>query len=381
MKIKLVLLMMSVLFVASCKKELTVEEKKDQLISYQNQIQDLKAKIKDLEKEIVLSDPEYKSEPDGSILVSTITPEKKSFKHYIEVRGSIDSRKNVLLSAELPGMIEEVYVKEGDVVKKGQTLVKLSSSIIENSISEVKTSLEMARVVFQKQSNLWKQNIGTEIQYLQAKNNKETLESKLATLRSQLSQSIVKAPFSGKIDEIQAREGEMAQPGLPLVRLINPDEMYVRSDVSERFIGNFKIGDRVEMRIPSVDKVLTTSIAAIGQVINEQNRTFEIEFLLPKVDFPLKPNQVVILTMVDYTNNEAFVLPTNIIQKDGVGNYIYVVKEDGENNNVEKKHIKTGLSFKGETEVINGLSGDEAVVDKGFRELSDGIAVRIASAN
>lgn len=357
--------------------ESDVEAKKEALSQLKSQSVELQAQIKALEKEIAEMDPAFLEATNNSVLVTAITVKPASFEHKIEVRGGVESRTNVDVSAKIPGEIKAVYVKEGQRVKAGQTLMLLDDEVTRNNIAELETALELATIVADKQANLWEKNIGTEIQYLQAKNNKESLERKLATAKSQLRQSVVEAPFSGSIDAVIAKKGEMAQPGMPLVRIVNPDDVHVSADVSERYIGKFNASDPVEIYFPSQEKRLKSIIKSVGQVINSQNRTFEIEVYLPKLDFAVKPNQVVVLNLKDYQNDEAYILPTKLIQKDQNGSYVYQIVKDGENTVAKKLHVETGLSFNNETEILQGVKKDQKIAYKGYRELSEGAMVKL----
>lgn len=355
-----------------------VAAKKKELEAARAEYQTLKEKIDKLEKEVTELDPEFAAQNNKAILVSTFTPEPQLFVHKTEVRGSVESRKNVLLSAVTGGEIKQVHVREGQRVSQGQTLVSLDAEIIRNSIAELKTSLELATAVYDKQANLWEKKIGTEVQYLQAKNNKESLERRLATAYSQLDQSIIKAPFAGTVDELPAKVGEMAAPGVPLVRVVSPQDMYIKADVSEKFIGKFVAGDKVDVIFPAQNKELQSAVASVSQVINSENRTFEIEVRLPATNFPVKPNQVAILKLVDYKSENALVVPTRIIQSDNAGHYVYVVEKKEGINHAKKVHVKPGQSYESQTEIVEGLSGSEQVVDKGVRDLTDDAEVSIA---
>src|SRR5690606_16671008 len=295
-----------------------LEAKKKDLEAARKEFASLKEKIEKLEKEISEEDSTFQ-QTENAILVSTFIAEKKPFEHKVEVRGAVESRKNVLISAQTIGEVERVHVREGQQVTKGQVLVSQNADVTRNSIAELKTSLELANSVYEKQSKLWEQKIGTEVQYLQAKNNKESLDRKLATAYAQLDMAIVKAPFSGTIDELPAREGEVASPGIPLVRIVSQQDMYIKADVSERFIGKFKAGDPVEVYFPTLDKKLSSKVASIGQVINPENRTFVVEVALPRIDFNVKPNQVTVLELRDYVSEATLAVPTRIIQRDEDG--------------------------------------------------------------
>lgn len=354
-----------------------LETKKKDLEAARKEFASLKEKIEKLEKEISEEDSTFQ-QTENAILVSTFIAEKKPFEHKVEVRGAVESRKNVLISAQTMGEVERVHVREGQPVTKGQVLISQNADVIRNSIAELKTSLELANSVYEKQSKLWEQKIGTEIQYLQAKNNKESLERKLSTAYAQLDMAIVKAPFSGTIDELPAREGEVASPGTPLVRIVSQQEMYIKADVSERFIGKFKAGDPVEVYFPTLDKKLASKVAAVGQVINPENRTFVVEVALPRIDFSVKPNQVTVLELRDYISEATLAVPTRIIQRDEDGQFIFVVDDRGERKLARKVHVVTGISYNSQTEILEGLEGSELIVDQGYRDLTEGVEVNLS---
>ena len=354
-----------------------LEAKKKDLEAARKEFASLKEKIEKLEKEISEEDSTFQ-QTENAILVSTFIAEKKPFEHKVEVRGAVESRKNVLISAQTIGEVERVHVREGQQVTKGQVLVSQNADVTRNSIAELKTSLELANSVYEKQSKLWEQKIGTEVQYLQAKNNKESLDRKLATAYAQLDMAIVKAPFSGTIDELPAREGEVASPGIPLVRIVSQQDMYIKADVSERFIGKFKAGDPVEVYFPTLDKKLSSKVASIGQVINPENRTFVVEVALPRIDFNVKPNQVTVLELRDYVSEATLAVPTRIIQRDEDGQFIFVVDDRGERKLAKKVHVVTGISYNSQTEIVEGLEGSELIVDQGYRDLTEGVEVNLS---
>lgn len=369
-----------IVFAVACSKPKgsEVEVKKAELEQARIAAAKLNEEIAKLEKEISALDPEFAKQNSKAILVSTFVAEKRPFEHKAEVRGTVESRKNVLIAAQTGGEIKHVHVREGQNVAKGQTLVSLDAEIIRNTIAELKTALELATSVYERQAKLWEQKVGTEIQYLQAKNNKESLERRLATANAQLDQAIVKAPFSGTVDQLPAKEGEIASPGMPLVRLVSLDDSYIKADVSERFIGKFKAGDPVEVFFPANNQKLNSKIASVSQVINPENRTFIVEVYLPKVNFVVKPNQVVVLQLRDYVSEATLAVPTRIIQKDEEGQFIFVVDNRGDKMLARKVHITTGITSKTETEILEGLEGNEMIVNEGYRDLTEGVEVVLA---
>lgn len=374
---KIILFSILSLLVIACKDE---QDKVEELKEARRELKELQEKISRLESEIGSSG----SSPDIggiTVLVSAFKVEEEVLRHKIEVRGAVESRKNVMISAEMPGIIQRVLVKEGQDVDKGQTLMILEANIIRNNIATLKTQLELAQAVFERQKRLWEQNIGTEIQYLEAKNKKETLETQLATAYAQLDQAVIKAPFSGEIDAIPAREGELTQPGMPLIRLLNPDQMYITSDVSEKYIGRFQPGDSAEVYFPSQNKKVKSTITSVSNVINEENRTFAIEVSLPKTDFYVKPNQVVIVQLQDYKNEDAISVPTKVIRKDRDGSFVYTLEQENNNYQARKTRVSAGISFASRTEITEGLKEGDIVIEKGINDLTNGAQVKLVNDN
>lgn len=365
------------LFLASaCTKKDELTTKKEELAKYKDEVRELKGKISELENFIAEHDTTVsETARRNAVLVNLKKADKGEFIHQIEVQGQVQSRTNVNLASETGGMITAVPVKEGDKVSKGQLLVGVDSEVLQNNIKELKTSLELATAVYERQSNLWKKKIGTEIQYLEAKNNKESIESRLATAYSQLDKTRIKAPFTGTVDKVDARVGEMASPGMPLVRMVNLDKMYLNADVSERYIGEFKAGDPVEIYFPVQDKRIESTIKAASDVINNENRTFNVEINMPKSDFIVKPNQVVVIRLTDYKKEDAITVPTEIILTDANGKYLYVAEEKDGHLEAKKVAVKAGKSQDGATEILDGVSTNDKLVIDGFRDLNEGTLI------
>lgn len=367
---------------ASCSGGDDLQTKKEQLTELRTQAKELKERISALEKEISSEDTTAAAAAErNAVLVNLEELKPREFTHEIEVRGSVSSRTNVLLSAETGGRITSVKVSEGDNVTRGQVLVTLDNDVLQNNIQELRTSLELAEAVYERQANLWEKKIGTEIQYLEAKNRVESLQSRLKTANSQLDQAVLRAPFSGSVDQVPARVGEMAQPGMPLVRIMNKENMYINADVSERFISAFKPGDPVTVHFPVLDKTITSEIAAVSQVINQENRTFNVEVSLPKVDFTIKPNQVVILELTDYENPESLVVPTEVILSDAQGKYLYVASTNGEETRAQKAYIKPGRTQDGMTEILDGLEPSSRLIVEGYRDVNEGTLIKPTKAS
>jgi membrane fusion protein, multidrug efflux system len=353
-----------------------LDQKKADLKKYKKEVFDLNKKIRDLEQEIAAMDPDFARANRQATLITSLPVEKGRFEHFLEVSGTIASRRNVTISAETAGKVENQYVREGDFVQKGQLLIRLDDEIMQSNVRELETQLSLARTVYERWSNLWKQNIGSEIQYLESKNTVEALESRLSAVKSQLGHANVRAPFSGSIDRVFVRVGETAQPGLPLVRLVSMEDMYIEADFSEAFIGRFNQGSTVQVMLPSQDTTLVSRITAVGNVVNRDNRTFSVEVTVPKTNFLIKPNQIAVVRIKDFEADDAVIIPTNLIQMDNRGDYVYVVDNSDSIKVARKAPIQRGVTYKGRTLVSSGLNGDEILVNQGFRQVAEGHTVR-----
>lgn len=380
-KINSILTLSIIAFLAACSSEPQgLEAKKTELSKLRGESIELNSKISALETEIAELDPEALKNKKQT-LVSSMKLKKGPFIHKIEARGSVASRNNVTISAETMGRIEKVLVSEGQYVEKGELLIQLDADIITNNISEVQTNLDLAKAIFDRQEKLWKQNIGTEIQFLQAKANKEAMERRLATLNSQLAQAFIKAPFSGTIDVVHAKVGEMAQPGVPIAQIVSNQNMYIMSDISEAFLGTFGRGDAVDVRFPVQNKEFKSKVVSVGRVINNQNRTFTLEVALPKADSEYRPNQVTILSLVDYKAEDAITVPTGVILTDDKGQFVYAISKAGDKVTAKKVRVTVGKSFDEKTEVLSGLSEGLEIISNGYRDVTDGAEVQLATAS
>ncbi len=372
----------ALLLLAACGGEQPdgLEGKKAQLQEYKQEVRELQDNIKNLEEEISMEDPDFLNTGRNATLVTTIDVENQTFEHFVEVRGSVTSRRNVTVSAQAPAMVMNVSVDEGQEVKKGELLLRQDAETLLRNIEELKTSLELAETRFRRQTNLWEQNIGTEFQYLEAKNAKESLERKLASLNSQLNNYYIRAPFSSTVDEVFIKEGEMAQPGVPLLRLVSLRNMYIEADISETYLGEFEKGDSVIVYFPSLDKNVRSVISSVGQVINENNRTFKVEVKLPNDESLLRPNLMAVVRLQDFIEEDALIVPTNLILSDQRGDFVYVAAPSAEGDNyvAQKQHIQRGKTYKDKTMVQSGLQGNERLIDQGFREVAEGINLRFA---
>lgn len=305
------------------------------------------------------------------------------FSHYFETQGVVETNLNTTVSPETQGVIRKVYVRTGDHVQKGQTLATIDTEILQKNIQELENSLNLAATVFNKQKRLWEQKIGSEMQYLEAKNSKESLELKLSTLKSQLAKANVAAPFSGVVDEVFVKEGQMANPALPLVRIVNLNNLYIKAEISEDHITHVKKGDEAIITFPSQTIEQKASISRVGSYIDPNNRTFLVEVDIKDNGKGIfKPNLIAIVKIKDYGNDSAIVVPSSVVQQDAtMQNFVYVANKQGGDMIAQKIVVKTGLTFDGKTEVLNGLKQGDILITAGARSLSNMEGIQLADKN
>lgn len=313
--------------------------------------------------------------------VSANRIEAQSFDHYFTSQANLESEFNALIYPEINGTVTAIFVEEGQKVSKGQSILQLDTELIRKQITEIETQYALAEDIYNRQKNLWDQKIGSEVQYLQAKANKESLENSLATIKKQLSKGTVTAPFAGVVDEIIPRIGEMGNPGMPVARIINLSELYIKADVSENYLTTLKEGMSAEVVFPGVD-TLAASISRIGSYINPENRTFKVRVDLKESSPYLKPNLFATLRIKDFSADSTVILPTGSILQDYSGdNYVFVLKNASIDPKAQKRFIKTGLSYEGFTHIVEGLAPGEMVIDKGARKVIDGEMVKVMTEN
>ena len=377
MKLKSIsLIAIALLFTLACEEGSEIERKKNELTAAKAELFKVKEKIANLEKELV--DLGVEETNSNLTLVTTMPVATQKFEHKVDVRGTVQSRSNVMISAETAAAVQQVNVVEGQQVRKGQLLISQDGEILKKNIKELEASLTLAKTIFERQEKLWEQNIGTEVQYLEAKNRMESLELKLATTKTQLSKTKIRAPFDGIVDMVNVRVGEMAQPGVPIVRLVSMSRMYIKADVSESFVGKFRTGQEVNVYFPSTDVSLKSSVKAIGMVINPNNRTFDLEVSIPD-GLKVKPNMIAVLTLADYEKDNAIAVPTKIIQSDRLGKFVFKVNKEGNETKVVRQDVELGVTYGNNTEVKNGLNPDDELVVKGGLGLKDGNQVKIVT--
>ncbi|MEL0335422.1 MAG: efflux RND transporter periplasmic adaptor subunit, partial [Flavobacteriales bacterium] len=347
---KKVLLIAPLAFMAACSQpavEGDLQTLTAQRDSIKTVVDGLNAQITDLDAAIAALDTTASYD---AVTAFEVNPDL--FYHYFEVFGTVEADKSINLFPLNSGKVERIHVKAGQKVSQGQLLVSLDTDLMESSLKELETALALAQTVFNKQQKLWiDEQIGSEIQYLQAKNNYDALVQKLQTLKEQMAMSEVRAPFAGTIDEVFAKVGELAAPQMPAVRLVNTSGVYVKADVPESYANRVKVGTAANVAFTSMDFEVAAEVLQVGQFIQEGNRTFSINVSLPADPGTVKPNQMVHVALQDYRNDAALAVPSSLIQQDVEGNdFVFVLEHKGSYSEVAKVFVEAGLSYEGRTE-------------------------------
>lgn len=312
------------------------------------------------------------------LLVSVEEVQSKPFKHTFAVNGSIEAIHSAVISPETNGQIKAIHIKEGQRVRKGELLVTLSSSILENSIDEAKTGLDLARKLFDKQEELWSQKIGSEVQYLQAKSTKDQLETRVRILQAQLDMTRIVAPFDGIVDDITQKVGELASPGMKLLDLVDLSEVYINADVAESYLPFVNNKDSVYVTFSTYpDLKIKTTVHRIGNIINTQNRTFQVQLKIKNVDEKLKPNLMASVEMSDFESDKAILIASIVIKKDLSGEYVFIIKKTDNRNIAEKRYVKTSYTAKENTLIESGLNIGDQVITQGYNLVKNGMEVKI----
>jgi RND family efflux transporter MFP subunit len=296
------------------------------------------------------------------------------FDHYIEVQGRIDGNENIGVSPRTSGVVTRISIQEGDVVKKGQVLAEMDADVLKRNLSDLQNQLSFATDLFEKQKALWEQKIGSEVQYLTAKNNKESIENKIASLKDQISMSSITAPIDGTVEDIPIKVGQLAQAGLPAFRVINFSKVKAVADVGEAYSAKIKTGDNVKIFLPDFNLELEQKVTFASKFINSTNRTFNVEVELPpSTNMVYRANMIAVIRIMDYSNPSTFAVSQNYIQSSkDEGYYVYLATEANGKKIARKTFIKTGITYNGLTEILSGLKPGDKLIAAGYKDLYDG---------
>ncbi|MFA8451047.1 MAG: efflux RND transporter periplasmic adaptor subunit [Bacteroidales bacterium] len=363
--------------ISSCgQKTESKKEIETKIKEYKTEVIELNKKIEELQKQVNAANPH-------TALQEPVTIEAlktQEFNHYFKVSGTLEAVKQAIISPETSGRIIKIQVQEGDQVKKGQVIAKLDDAVIQNTIAEVKSSLKLAKTVFDRQNRLWKKKIGSEIQFLEAKTQKEGLEQKLKTLNAQLNMTIVRSPLNGVIEKLYQKTGEFGSPAAPLAQVVNLSSFYLKADIPENYLPVIKRGTDVEINFPSFPGIdLKETIKRVGNVVDPNNRSFEIELEFKNPDNKLKANIIGEIKINDFSDKNSIVVPTKIIRNDPNGAFLYTAKATDNKTIAQKTYIETGLSDGIHTLINSGLKQGDMIIIDGYANVSNGSNIKIIS--
>jgi membrane fusion protein (multidrug efflux system) len=365
---KIAILLSGILFFAACGSK----DKKQELADLKSQEKEIQAKIAQLEKEV--GKPSDKAV--AKVITVSVTPlVAQNFQHFVEAQGNVVAENTVLVSPQTGGVILSLPVVAGQSVSKGQLIATLDNNILKESLEEVRQQLSLAKTIFTKQKALWDQQIGTEVQYLSAKSNMESLEKRIVTLKAQLGLSRVTAPISGTIELVRQKAGEMGAPGVPIVQIVNLGNLKIAAKIADSYVGTVKQGDEISIKFPDLNKELKARISLVSKMVNPLTRTFDIEARIPNAGGELKPNLLAVININDTSKKNAIVISENTIQKTEKGNLVYVAVEENGKKVARARQVTIGLTYNGQAEISEGLKAGDASITQGFQDLVDGTAI------
>ncbi len=353
----------SLTILAACSQQ---KDKKTELADLKKQRTEIDGKITKLETELGSSKNNNTSKE-----VAVFEVNETNFKNYLEIQGKIDAEENIQVNPEAQGVITAVYVKIGQNVSKGQVLAQIDDKVAKQSIAELQTQLDLATSLYNRQKNLWDQKIGTEVQFISAKTQKEAAELRIATTRSQIAMYKVKSPINGTIDAMGLKVGDAVAPGMSGIRVINTSNLKAKAQVAETYAGRVSQGDEVNILFPDLPDSLRTKINFASKTIDPASRSFEIQVNLP-ANKKYRPNMLAVLKIVDYQNAKALVIPVNAIQKSETGDFVFVAT----NGKAKKVMIKSGRTYNGNVEIVSGLKVGDKVITIGTQDLNEEDSVK-----
>jgi membrane fusion protein (multidrug efflux system) len=365
-----------VALLAACGGGNSLESKKAELEKLKAQQTEIAAQIASLQEEIATIGDSATNENSRVKIVAVTNVTKQIFMHAIDVQGRVDGDENITYSAKVPAVVKRVNVKAGDRVSAGQVLVELDADIVKAQIETLKKGLELANTVYEKRKSLWEQKVGSEIEYLQAKNQKESLEKQIISVRENLDMYLIKSEYSGTVDLVNIKVGQGIAPGLPAVSVVNPAALKIKADLSESYANIVKKGNPVLINFPDINKSVKANVSYASKSINALTRTFNVEVALPN-DNELHPNMVAELKIVDYENKTALVIPINTIQEIDGEKLVYIISKNEKNETIAKKvTVVVGKTYGTSAEILGGLNEGDQLITTGFQDLTDGQVIK-----
>lgn len=370
------MLSLAIVAIAACGGGSLVEKKKAELEKLKTQQTEIAAKIATLQEEIIAAGDSLNKEEDRSKVIALTTVTKQSFIHAIDVQGRVDGDENITYSAKVPSVVTKLNVKVGQRVSKGTILAELDNKISKAQLQAIQKQYELVKILFEKRKDLWDQKVGSEIEYLQAKNQKESLEKQIEAAKEGLEMYYIKADFNGTVDKVSIKTGQNVAPGLPCITVVNPDALKVKADLSEAYSSLVKTGDAASITFPDIKKTISAKVSYSSKTIDPMTRTFNVEVNLSN-DNDLYPNMVAELKVIDYKKADAIVVPINAIQQIDGQDIVFIAMKESDKLVAKKVMVKVGKQYNGLSEILSGLNEGDQIISVGFQDLTDGQIVKL----
>jgi membrane fusion protein (multidrug efflux system) len=363
-------------FLAACGGSDSADAKKAKLEKLKTQQAEITAQIATLQDEILAAGDSLDKEEDRSKVIALTSVTKQNFVHAIDVQGRVDGDENITYSAKVPSVVTRINVKVGQRVSKGTILAELDTKMSKAQLDALKKQYELVNTLYEKRKELWDQKVGSEIEFLQAKNQKEGLEKQMDAAKEGLDMYYIKADFSGTVDKVSIKVGQNVAPGLACVTVVNPDALKVKADLSEAYSNLVKTGDAASIIFPDIQKTISAKVSYSSRTIDPMTRTFNVEINLPS-DNDLHPNMVAELKVIDYNKPNAIVVPINAIQQIDGDQIVFVAVKQGDKLIAKKVSVKVGKQYNGLSEILSGLNEGDNIISIGFQDLTDGQTVKL----
>lgn len=350
-------------------------DKKAQLEKLRADYASLGEQIRRLEAELGASSSS--AENPNIKFVEVATLENQPFSRKVTIQGTVDGDEIVTLNPRASGELVYLNAKVGQAVKAGEELARIDDKILKKSMVELQTSLDLAKTVYERQAALWKDSIGSEIQYIQAKNQKKALEDRIASLKEQMDLYVVRAPFGGTIESVPVKIGQMVSPVVPLAMMINLTKLKLVAEVSENYSSSVAKGDKVSVNFPDINKSYDLTITSVSNYINPKNRTFLIESVLPSGITDVKANMLAKIAIESYKSANTIAIPINLVFANNSGEFVYVLEQREGKSYAVRRAIKTGVKSERDVEILEGLQVGDKIVTTGYQTLEDGVEVSV----
>jgi len=370
------LLLAAILFACGGeKKPKTAEEIKAKISVLRGEIAAKQNEVKTFEVELSKMGASSGNDTKAEIVKTTLV-DTKTFRHFIQVQGAVTANQSIMVNSRMAGSVVKVYVREGDAVQKGQVLAQLDVDVLKDNIKAMRTNLDLAKTVYERRKSLYDQKIGTEIDYLSAKNSYESLQRQIAAMETQVEMGRILSPISGTIDAVNIKEGEVAAPGFGVIRVVNNTDMKVTAKVADSYLGSVKKGDKIHVSFPDTKEEFDAMVTFVSASVDPMSRTFLVEVNIP-ANKAARPNQIAVVNINDRSEDNAVVIDENVVQFTDQGPIVFV-KTTKDGKPVAKQNVlELGQSFNGQIEIKKGLSAGEELITFGFSDLVDGTPISI----